>query len=102
MLKRYLIDGDVKRKHGSGTIKKPVNKDWAEKVFAAYKNNPGLSLRDVAKRYEISKSEVFSLKKKHGLITYKKFKVPHRTQLASVKAKYRARKLYDNFLRKDP
>ena len=102
VIKRFLIIGNVNRKPGSGFQKKPLNKDWARKIEVAYSNNPGLSVRDIAKRYKISKSSVHRLKKKHGLKSYKKFKVPNRNQITNTKAKSRARKLYNNFLRKKP
>ena len=102
VIKHYITIGDVKRKPGSGFFKKPVNKDWAGKVVGAFKANPGLSIRDVAKRYGMSKSEVCRLKKKCGLTTYKKFKAPNRTQVTNTKARSRARKLYDFFLNNNP
>jgi hypothetical protein len=69
-------------------------------VTTAYKNNPLLSVRDVAKRYGIPKTTVGRIKEKCSLRTYKKYKKPNRDQIQNFKAKSRSRKLYDNFLRK--
>ena len=51
---RYLINENTNRKPGSGFTRRPLNKDWAGKEAFAFKNNPELSIRDVAKRYDMS------------------------------------------------
>lgn len=83
VIQRNLIIENTNKKPGSGFTKQPLNKDWAGKVALAFKNNPELSIRDVAKRYDMSKSSVL----------YKKFKIPNRNQTTNAKAKTRARNL---------
>lgn len=60
---RSIIESTTKKESRS------INKDRAGKVITAFKNNPDLSLQDMALTYGISKTHVFHLKKKHWYLT---------------------------------
>lgn len=69
------------------------NPKIVQKVIAAWKQKPSLSLRDMARKFGISKSLVERIKKKHNLKTFKVKIVPNRDEKGTKTARIRARKL---------
>lgn len=100
VIKRFKSTLTTERAKGSGRKPGPVDKKQHQKVVRSLKANPGLSLRDRAKKQGGSKSYVHKTMKRAGLKSYHAVKVPNRTdkQLSSVKT--RTRLLYDNVLTK--
>lgn len=88
------------KKKGSG--RKEGFKDFktVQKVIALFKRNPRVSVRDVARKYNISTGLVCKIKAKHGLTSYRMQKVPNRNDQVDKRAKLRARKLYTQVLSK--
>ena len=94
VIKKFLDTGTVKRKAGTGLNQKPKNKKLADKVIAALKRNPGLSERELAQKYQTSKSFVHRTKKKYGMIVHKKRNVPRREEKQQTTAIRRSKLLY--------
>lgn len=90
----------VTRKKGSGRKKGPASKKTEKAVVDAFKKNPNLSVRDVAKKVKMSSSYVQKAKKRAGLSSYKVNVAPNRNDEKNATAKTRARLLYNNFLTK--
>lgn len=78
----------------------PKNKELAKKVTRSFKANPALSDRDRARRYGTSRSFVRRLRSDKGYKSYRMIKKPNRTDKQNSTAKSRARKLYDEVLKK--
>lgn len=88
------------RQEGSGRKKGPTDPNLAKQVKKLYQRNPTISERTVAEKLQTSKSQVQRVKQFYGLRSYKKQKVPDRTDEKEKAAKTRARKLYDQYLTK--
>lgn len=68
-------------------------------VVTALKKNPALSVRDVAKKMQVSSSFVQKVRKAKGLRSFKVNPAPNRNDKQNKVAKTRARKLYDKVIK---
>ena len=98
VIKKYKQTLTITRSSGSGRKPGPANKILAEKIKRSFKYSPGLSVRDRAQRYGISKTNVHKLCSKSGFKSFKAIKQPNRNDIQNQKAKIRSRKLYDEVL----
>lgn len=90
----------ARRKEGSGRKSGPMDKKMARKVVQQFKNRPNMSIRDVAKKCNVSVGFVQKTMKRAGLHVYKVQKAPNRNEKQNMTAKTRARKLYTKLLTK--
>lgn len=79
----------------SGRKKGAHNQELDKKIKTIFKNKPGISVRDAAKKANTTIGMIQRCKKRLNLKTYKKQKQPKRDATQSKKAYTRARKLYD-------
>lgn len=100
VINRYNHSSSVGRKTKSESKTKPEHKQLVSKVIRSIKQNPGLSLRQRAKRFGTSHEMIRRIQKNKGLKTYRAIKVPNRDDKQNLTAKKRCRKLYDNVLTK--
>lgn len=100
VLKKYKETLSIDKKKGSGRKKGFVSQKKAKSVLAALKRNPGLSVRDVAKKVCMSSSYVQKVRKQAGLQSFKVNAAPNRNDKQNKTAKTRARKLYDQVINK--
>lgn len=100
VIKRFNESLTIERAPGSGKKPGPVDKILSQKVIRSIKSNPGLSLRDQAKKFKTSKSNIANIRSRHGLKSFQAIKQPNRTDKQNLVAKQRARLLYDKFLTK--
>lgn len=100
VISNYKKTFTIERKVGSGKKAGPIDTNLANKVISAFKKNPSLSLRDVAKKCNTSKSYVHKVKQNRGFKSYKVTVAPDRDEQKNKIAKTRSRKLYENFLTK--
>lgn len=100
VLRNFRRTFSIERKKGSGRKQGPASKKTDNAVVAALKRNPNLSVRDIAKKVQMSPSYVQKAKKREGFQTYKVNVAPNRDDKQNKSAKTRARKLYDSLLMK--
>lgn len=74
------------------------NKNIDRKVRKLIESKRSLSVREIAKKCGNSPANVQEIKKRHNLKTYKKQRIPKRSQKQQAVAKNRARKLYEEVL----
>ena len=95
---KFVETGTLKRKAGSGRKVGFKNPKLVRKVVAFWKRRPNFSERDMAKKFNISKTLAHRIKQKEHLFSFKVQKVPNRSYLKNKIAKTRARRLYEQFL----
>lgn len=100
VIKRFKESQTVERKSGTGMYQHASNREMRLKIIRSFKQNPGLSDRDRAKRYGTSKDTVRKIRIKAGYKSYRVIKHPNRADKQSLVAKKRARLLYDEVLTK--
>ena len=100
VLKRYKETLSVERAKQSGTKKGPRNKKLHATIVRSFKQNPGLSDRDRAKRYGASSKMIYKTRLRSGKQSYNVIKRPNRNDKQNLMSKTRARKLYDTVLTK--
>lgn len=100
VIKNFKNTLTIERKKGSGRKAGPISKSKDKAVVASFTRNPNVSVRDVAKKINMSKSYVQKVKKRAGLQTFKVGVSPNRDEKQNTVAKTRARKLYDQWLPK--
>lgn len=88
----------IDREKGSGKKKGFVNKKLAMKIATYYSRNPTISGRGLARKLGCSEAFIRKVRKHYKLRSFKKQKVPHRSEKQSRTAFSRARKLYDEIL----
>ena len=98
VLKRYKSSLSIERAKGSGRKSGFKDKKAVINIRRSFKQNYGLSNR--AKRYKVSKYFVREVKKLYNFKSYRAIKYPKRSDKQSLTAKTRARKLYDEVLKK--
>lgn len=98
-LKKYNETLSIDKKKGSGRKKGFVSQKKSKSVIAALNRNPGLSVRDVAKKVNMSSSYVQKVRRQAGLHSFKVNAAPNRNDKQNKTAKTRARKLYDKVIR---
>lgn len=89
----------MKRKVGSGKKKEFLDPKLARKVIRYATNKPNATLREIAQKYGCSHTWVDKVLKRNGLRSFAVQKAANRNDQQAQRAKTRARKLYDEFLR---
>lgn len=100
VLSKFQESCSVQRKSGSGRKSGSADQKLAKEVVAKFKQNPNLSLRDVADKVGTSSATVHRIKRREGLRSFHVQKTPDRTAEKTQVAKSRSRLLYENFLTK--
>lgn len=100
VLKRFRDRLTLERKPGSGGKRNDSFKSQRNAVLRLVKQNPNLSIRDIAKKVKKSYSFVQKVKKAAGYRSYKVIKAPNRNEKQETSSRTRARKLYDTLLTK--
>lgn len=100
VIKLFKATLTIDRAPGSGRKSGPADKKLALKVIKSLKNNPGLSVRDQAKKFNTSKSNIQKIRSRCGYKSYRAIKQPNRTEKQNLIAKTRARLLYEKVLTK--
>lgn len=100
VIKRYKETSSIVRAKGSGRKSGPTDKKLHAKLVKSFKQNPGLSVRDRAKRFNTSIGMVQRTLKRVGMKAFKVVKTPRRTEKQETNMKSRARKLYDEVMTK--
>lgn len=95
---RFAKTKSIVRQKGSARKKGFKDPLTVKNVVRSMKRNPGLSVRDLAKKHKISNGLVQKIKSRHGFHTYKAQAVPNRNDSQNMRAKTRARKLLDREL----
>lgn len=99
VIKRYKETLTYARKPGTGLKSGSLDKKAPAKVTACVKKKPNATVREIAQKTGISKSTVQRILVKSGLKSYCVQKTANRNDTQASKAKKRARKLYDKYLR---
>lgn len=100
ILKRFKGTLSIEKKPGSGRKVGSGNKELRRKVKRSLGQNPVLSDRDKAKRFQTSKTTIRKIRAELRFKAFRVVKCPNRNDKQNVEAKKRARKLYDNVLTK--
>lgn len=100
VLVRFKKEASVSRKRGTGRKKGSGDKKLQKEVIKQFKRNPNISVRDVANKLATSSTTVHRIKSRAGLKTFKVQKAANRSDEQEIRAKTRARKLYEQFLTK--
>lgn len=95
---KFLRDKTTKRLKAGGRCSGTIDKIGEKKVLGALKRNPGLSVRDLAKKTGLAKSTVQDIKCRNNLRSFKVQKMPNRNDEQDKRAKTRARRLLDKML----
>lgn len=98
VLKNFDERLNTERKVGSGRKKGFISEKKVKEVVRTFHKNPGISIRDTAKKVKMSPGYVQKVRKEKGLKSYKVSMVPNRNDKQQATAKYRSRKLYDNIV----
>lgn len=101
VLDRYFETLSISRKRKSGGKQGAHNKKLDQVVITTIMENRSMSVRDVAKKCQTSKSMVQRVKQRTCLRTRKKQKIPKVTEKQRKVIKTRARKLYDSMGKKN-
>lgn len=101
VIKSFMERRTIERKTGSGKKSGPKDAKLAKTIIGHMKRNPNRSLQFWATKFGVSKSYVFKIKKNSGLKSFLIQKAPGRDEKDEKKARKRARKLYDSYLRKN-
>jgi hypothetical protein len=96
VIKRYLETLTTARKAGSGAKAGTRDKKLSKKIVNIIKKNRSMSVRDVAKKCRTTSKTVQRVKRREGLKTYKKKKIPKVSEKQRQTIKTRARRLYDH------
>jgi predicted transcriptional regulator len=100
VIKRYYETLSIERKEKCGQNGWSISDQDHKRVVKVFKRNPNASVRDVAKKLNLSKSFAQRAKEREGLHTYKVQKAPNRDERQNTVGKSRARKLYTQMLTK--
>lgn len=95
VIKRFKESLTVDRARGSGKKAGPADKKLTQKVLKSFMNNPGISIRDRAKKFNTSASNIFKIRSRCGYKSFRAIKQPNRNDKQNLVAKKRARRLYD-------
>lgn len=93
VLKRYKETLSVDRAEHKNRRSGTYDKQLRVKVCRAVRNNAGISLRDLAKKFSVPFSTVRRICRREGLRSYHASKHPNRTLKQNLVAKRRARML---------
>lgn len=98
VINRFKISKSIERKSGSGRVPGFMDKKLALKVKKALIDKPSYSIRDLAKKFNVSHTYIQKVKRKFNLRSFKVIKVPNRNYEVDLKAKKRALKLWKSSL----
>ena len=101
VIQRFSQTKLIKRKSGGGRKEGFKDIKLVRKLVNSFKNNPSLSLKELAKIYGFSLSFVAKVRNKHGFHSFKAQKVPNPSETQQKNARTSVRKLYDNFISKN-
>lgn len=79
---------------GRGRKKGAANSKLEKKIVELLEKNKSISIRDVAKKVEVSNANVQKTKERFNMKTHKKQKAPKRSQAQQERAKTRSGKLF--------
>lgn len=96
---RYLDTLSTKRAV-SQKDRQPRDPAIVAKVLRDIKKNPSTSLRKRGRKFSISKDEVARIMEKHEIKTFRKIRIPRRSDKQATTVKSRQRRLYDQILTK--
>lgn len=96
IIKRFNDSLTTARKKKESNFEGPYKPNLDSKIIQTIKANRSMSIRDIGKKHKTSKSMVERGKKRNGLKTYKKQKIPKVSEKQAGVIKTRARKLYDH------
>lgn len=99
VIKRYKETLSISRKPGSGGNRVVTDPKLAQKLVKYVEKNPNKSEREMAIKFNMSKSWIHKMLVKHNLRSFKVQKSVNRTDQQAQRAKTRARNLYDTLLR---
>lgn len=97
---KYKSEKTIKHKPGAGRPSGFTDKKLVRNVVRSWSRNPNLLERDIARKHNTSQFTAHKIKVKRGLKTFKKIKVPNRSEETNKKAKTNCRRLYDQVLTK--
>lgn len=100
VLKRFKETLTLDRADHSNRKSGTVDKQLRLKVCRAVRTNPGISLRDLARKFSAPFSTVRRICRRAGLRSFHSSKHPNRTLKQNLVAKTRARMLYNKVLTK--
>lgn len=95
VLERYFKTLSISRKHKTPTKTGPRDKNLEKKIVEVITKNRGMSLRDIAKKCGTTHNMIQICKRRNGMKTHKKSKIPKVSEKQNKVIKTRARKLYD-------
>lgn len=99
VIKRYKETKTIERRPGGGRKSGVVNQSLATKIERYVRKNPGATERKIAQKFKVSKSWVHKVLRLSGLKAYKVQKTANCNDQQAARAKTRARKLYDEYIR---
>lgn len=99
VIRRYKATQSVKRKRSGGRKPGILNQSLASKVVKYSKKNPNASIREMSQKFSASRSWVHKVLVSNNLKAYRVQKCANRNDQQALRAKSRARKLYDDYLR---
>lgn len=99
VIKRYKETLTYIRKPGSGGKSRFTDNKLVQKISSLATRKPNSTVRELSQKTGTSKSNVHRILKKRGLNAYRVQKCANRNDLQATRAKTRARKLYDQYLR---
>lgn len=97
VIRRYKETQSVERKQAGGQKAGIVNQKLASKVIRYANKNPNASLREMSEKFSCSRSWVHKVLKLNNLKAYHVQKCANRNDQQALRAKTRARKLYDGY-----
>lgn len=99
VIKRFKETNTVERQRAGGRKPGVVNQSLASKVIKFVKKKPTATEREMAQKYGVSQSWIHKVVVSSGLKAFRVQKKANRNDQQALRAKRRARKLYDRYLR---
>lgn len=99
VINRYKESKTTERRSGCGRKPGVVNQLLASKVQRYVLKKPNATEREIAQKFNVSKTWVNKVLHLSGLKAYKIQKAANRSDQQAIRAKTRARKLYDVYIR---
>ena len=98
----YEKNGTLERKKGSGRPVVVASKKNVKRIRKYFENKVGVSQRKMARKLKCHPSTINRiLKRKTGIVFYKRKKKPKLTEKQKREAKPKCRKMYDTFSKRD-
>lgn len=99
IINRFKETASTARKSGSGRKSGFIDQNLSKKVVMYAQRKPSATLREIGCKFTVSHTWVRKVLLRNGLKAYTVQKHANRNDVQAIKAKKRARKLYDNLLR---